>query len=251
MLHFREAGEGPPLVLIHGLFGSLENLGGLARPLSERFKVYSIDLPNHGRSPHGTGTTIASMAAQLGDWLETQGLGSCLLLGHSLGGKVAMELALSAPDKVERLLVLDIAPSAYTSRHQSVFNGLRAIQPDRLATRAEAEQILSEHVPEAGVRSFLLKNLVKADSGFQWRMNLLELASAYPELIAENRAGTFGGPTLFVKGGRSDYLQEEHRADVLGRFPYAQFKVVADAGHWLHAEKPGIVAALAMRFFAD
>lgn len=251
MLHFRETGEGPPLVLIHGLFGSLENLGGLARPLAERFRVYSVDLPNHGRSPHSEGATLASMAAQLSQWLQERGLASARLLGHSLGGKVAMELALSQPEKVERLLVMDIAPSAYKNRHQSVFEGLQAIQPERLATRAEAEEILNGHVAEPGVRSFLLKNLVKSGSGFQWRMNLPELARAYPQLIAENRSGSFTAPTLFVKGGRSDYLQEQHGPDVHSRFPHAQFKVVADAGHWLHAEKPAIVAALAMRFFAD
>lgn len=251
MLYFREAGDGPPLVLIHGLFGSLENLGGLARPLAERFRVYSVDLPNHGRSPHSDGTTLTSMAAQLSQWLQEQGLTSAMLLGHSLGGKVAMELALSEPERVKRLLVMDIAPSAYSNRHQNVFEGLQAIHPERLASRAEAEEVLSEHVPEAGVRSFLLKNLAKSGSGFQWRMNLPELARAYPELIAANRAGTFAAPTLFVKGASSDYLQERHGPDVRSRFPNAQFKVVADAGHWLHAEKPGIVAALAMRFFAD
>lgn len=252
MLHYREAGEGPPLVLVHGLFGSLENLGGLARPLSEQFTVYSVDLPNHGRSPHSADTTLASMATQLSQWLEQRGLTCAHMLGHSLGGKVVMELALKDPAKVSRLAVMDIAPSAYEQRHQGVFAGLQAIQPEALTSRAEAERILAEHVPEAPVRSFLLKNLAKSEgAGFHWRMNLAELARSYPQLIAENRSGTFAAPTLFIKGASSDYLQERHRQEIARRFPRAQLKVVADAGHWLHAEKPGVVAALAMRFFVD
>lgn len=243
MLHCRQAGSGPPVILVHGLFGSLENLGGISRLLTQDFSVYSLDLPNHGRSPQSTGADLDFMARALRDWMLQRGLSDAFVVGHSLGGKVAMELALTNPDLVRGLVVLDIAPVAYQARHEAVFRGLKAIDPTQLQSRDEAEQILARHVPEAAVRSFLLKNLVREAGGFHWRMHLADLEAQYPRLIQANRDGIFPGPVLFLKGGDSDYISPDHRLWVLQRFPGAQYRVIAGAGHWLHAEKPGLVAA--------
>ena len=248
MLHYRQAGEGPPLVLIHGLFGSLENLGALARTLAERFQVFSVDLPNHGRSPHFADCDLTAMADCLRQWLDQVGLERAHVIGHSLGGKVAMELALASPQYVDRLGVMDVAPVSYKPRHQKVLAGLTAIAPEQLQDRSQADAQLAEYVPEPAVRSFLLKNLIKEEGQFRWRMNLADLRENYTELTKGNRSGRFSGATLFLKGANSDYIEESHRDELLTRFPLAQLKVVANAGHWLHVEESSLVAKLTAKF---
>jgi len=248
MLHFRQVGSGEPVILIHGLFGSLENLGGIARLLTQDFTVYSIDLPNHGRSPHSAGGDLAFMTRAVRDWMHLKGLSKASIVGHSLGGKVAMELALSNPELVRALVVMDIAPVTYKPRHEAVFRGLNAVDPAHLQSREEAEQVLTQHISEAAVRSFLLKNLVRESGGFRWRMHLADLEAQYPRLIHANRDGIFPGPVLFLKGGDSDYINPEHRIALLQRFPGAEYKVIAGVGHWLHAEKPSLVAAQIKKF---
>lgn len=250
MLYHRCSGAGAPLILIHGLFGSLENLGAVARSLAKEYQVYSVDLPNHGRSPHLDNANLERMAEQLSQWMSAQGLKRAHVVGHSLGGKVAMELALSAPDKVERLVVIDIAPVAYPSRHSDVFAGLLALDPAVIARRSEADQLLREYVPEPAIRTFLLKNLIKTDTAFQWRMNLADLHRQYPELIKGNRPGSFERPVLFLKGAHSDYVTSAYKDDIVKRFPEVQLRVVEGTGHWLHAEKPELVSTLILRFLA-
>lgn len=250
MLHVKVAGEGEPLVLLHGLFGSLENLGAVARFLTSDFKVYSVDLPNHGRSSHRDGADLVHMAKAVSRWMGEAGLGSAGLVGHSLGGKVAMEIALSHPDRVNGVAVIDIAPVTYPPRHQDVFAGLNAINPAVVASRAEAEALMAPHVTQEPVRSFLLKNLVKTDNGFEWRMNLQDIQQQYVHLIAENRSdAAYAGPVLFLKGGNSDYIKSDYRQAITRRFPHAQLKIVPDTGHWLHAEKPELTATLIRKFF--
>ena len=262
MLHFKQY-DAPnselasynhkPLVMLHGLFGSLENLAGIARPLAAQRPVYSLDLPNHGRSAHTDICNLEVMAVAVSDWLLEQGLTQVDLLGHSLGGKVAMEVALTVPERIGRLLVVDIAPVGYSSGHDNVFQGLMSINLDTLKSRQEADQHLQSYVQEIAVRSFLLKNLVKqASGGFAWRVNLAGLHAGYSDLLKENsRDMCFPGPTLFVKGGDSDYLQESYRDEILARFPDTSLKVVSNTGHWLHAEKPDIVAKIVNNFLGD
>ncbi len=248
-LNARQVGTGKPVVLIHGLFGSLENLGGIARALAERHCVYSIDLPNHGRSPHSEQTSLAHMAEQVYQWLQKQSFRHASFVGHSLGGKVAMEVALSHPACVDRLAVMDISPIHYEPHHHQVFKGLLSIRPEDIKSRAQAEQVLAKHVEEPAVRSFLLKNLARHGQGWGWRMNLNTLHRDYPQLVKGNRSGArFRGKTLFLKGGRSNYIQRAHHSEIVSRFPCAQFKIVAETGHWLHAEKPDLVARLLLRF---
>ncbi|WP_045857190.1 alpha/beta fold hydrolase [Teredinibacter purpureus] len=248
-LHVKEAGAGKPVVLIHGLFGSLENLGGLARQLAEHYHVFSLDLPNHGRSQHTEDTSLSQMADSVFRWLNAQPFQHASFIGHSLGGKVAMELALCHPEKVDRLAVLDIAPVHYAPHHEQVFKGLLSLQPATLPSRSEADAQLSAYVPELPIRSFLLKNLVRQEQGFGWRMNLPTLHRHYARLVSGNRRGqVYKGNTLFLKGGNSDYIGEQHRDEILSRFPNAKVKIVAGTGHWLHADKPDLVARLLQRF---
>lgn len=248
-LYARQTGQGEPLILIHGLFGSLENLGGIARPLADHYTVYSLDLPNHGRSPHTDTMNLATMAADVLSWMDEQKLESAHILGHSLGGKVAMELALGYAERINSLVVLDIAPVTYPPHHDAIFEGLLALDPGQLESRAQADDLLKSHVSELPVRSFLLKNLVKESQGFGWRINLSAIHQNYSHLIDANREdGTFTGPTLFVKGGNSNYIQEKHRDAIVSRFPKAAVKIVPETGHWLHAEKSELVAGLVRRF---
>ncbi len=248
-LNFKKSGAGPPLVLVHGLFGSLENLGGIARLLQEQFTVYSVDLPNHGRSPHVEPTSLEFMANDLHEWLDEQEIEKAHVLGHSLGGKVGMELALTQEERVDHLIVLDIAPIRYKPHHQTIFAGLLAIDPGALTSRGEADKILQDYETEPAIRSFLLKNLSKSNKGYEWRMNLQALHDDYEELVKNNfDDARFNGPTLFIKGGNSPYISEDHREEILGRFPRAHLKIVANTGHWLHAEKPEVVAKLVANF---
>lgn len=238
------------MVLIHGLFGSLENLGAIARLLADRFTVYSLDLPNHGRSPQTDSVSLSQMVDALFVWANEQKFEQFYLVGHSLGGKVAMEFALLHPDRVLQLVVMDIAPAHYDPHHTSVFDGLLAIDISSIRSRAEAEEAMKPFVAETAIRSFLLKNLVKAPGGqFSWRMNLQAIHHAYPSLIRANADGkVFPREALFIKGGASDYIKERHRAGILSRFPKTTLKIVANTGHWLHAEKPQIVARLIDKF---
>lgn len=248
MLYSRKMGQGAPLVLLHGLFGSLENMGSLARLLSENHKVYSVDLPDHGRSPHLQTGGLREYAEQLGSWLDAEGLETVDLVGHSLGGKVAMEWALMAPQRVHRLVALDVSPVGYHERHSQIFTGLKAVHPPSLSRRSQADELLCGYVTEAAVRTFLLKNLIKTDKGYRWRLNLAGLEKAYPNLIAANCDGRFDGPVLFLKGGSSDYIMPSHKNAVTERFPLAELKIVSDTGHWLHAENAELVARLIDHF---
>jgi len=250
-LNVKQVGSGPPVVLIHGLFGSLENLAGIARKLGEHYCVYSLDLPNHGRSPHTDTTSLALLADAVYHWQQKQAFSHASFIGHSLGGKVVMELALSYPRLVDKLAVLDIAPVHYEPHHNTVFDGLLALKLEQLSNRAEADGALAKHVAEPAVRSFLLKNLAKQPQGYGWRMNLATLHNSYPKLVSGNRAdGCFRGKTLFLKGANSNYIEAQHRGQILSLFPSAQVKVVADTGHWLHADKPDLVARLLLRFLS-
>ena len=229
--------------MLHGLLGSMENVGALARDLAREATVtavYSIDLPNHGRSPHVNAMTLSSMAQAVLEWLDEQAIDQADFVGHSLGGKVAMELALMAPERCGKLVVIDIAPVRYEPHHAAVFEGLLALDPATTTSRSAADAQLKPYVPELPVRSFLLKNLQKTDIGFAWRMNLPVIRDSYPALIAANRKPSrpFDGDVLFVKGGDSPYILEQHRDAIQSRFPRAKLRIVAGTGHWLHAEKP-------------
>jgi esterase len=240
-LNFKQySSVGEPLLILHGLFGSLGNWGWHSRQLSRDFAVYGLDLRNHGASPHSEDMNYEIMALDVLEFMDDHGIEKAHLLGHSMGGKVAMQLALSAPERVMCLVVADIAPVTYPGEHDSIFAGLLAIDLSRIRSRNEADAILVEYEEDELVRQFLLTNLLKDAQGhFYWRINLPTLKSNYVRLRARPSAtGVFDGPVLFVKGALSSYLTEQHREDILARFPQARTKVILHTGHWLHAEKP-------------
>jgi esterase len=239
LLNHKIAGTGEAVILIHGLFGALDNLGALARHLSQHYQVVSVDLVNHGKSKHQHDMSYHSMANDIIELINSLGLESVILFGHSMGGKVAMQLALNYPERVKALIVADIAPVSYNNRHTQVFNGLNSVDLANLQNRKQAQQTLEQSGIEPGVSQFLLKNLVKSDTGYAWRCNVGALERAYPAIIAgfETEA-QFTGPTLFIKGELSDYIQEQHRSQIAKYFPQASAKIIQGTGHWLHAEKP-------------
>jgi len=248
-LHYKEAGQGEPLLIIHGLFGTLENWGAQIKALAAHFRVFAIDLRNHGRSPWNEQMDYASLSADLVQFLDHHRLDRALVLGHSMGGKAAMQLALDHPERVSKLLVVDIAPVRYPPGHNNVFDGLFAVDLAHLSQRADADQQLAKHVVEPGVRQFLLKNLYRAGDHFAWRMNLKALQREYDQIAAAPTGqGHYDGPTLFIKGGASAYIQASHRPAIEQRFPKATARVMEGVGHWPHAEKPELFTRLALRF---
>ncbi len=238
-LNFKRQGSGEPVILIHGLLGNLDNLGRLARHLSESYEVFSIDLPNHGLSSHTQLTSYPFLSEAILSLLVNENLRDVHLVGHSMGGKVAMQLAIDNPTLVKTLSVADIAPVTYTDRHTNIFAALNAIDLSTLVNRKEAIDVVTSHGIDSGTAQFLLKNLAKSDDGFFWRCNIENLQQGYPEIISGlTGENTYSGPTLFIKGGKSDYIQTEHRSTIMKHFPKAIAKIIEGTGHWLHAEKP-------------
>jgi esterase len=242
-----EAGEGPPLVLLHGLFGAGQNWGAIRRALAPRFRVLAPDLRNHGASPHAREMSYATMAADVAETMDAAGIARAALLGHSMGGKVAMTLALAQPGRVERLVVADIAPVRYRPTLRGYVAAMQALPLMPGLTRRQADEALAATIPEAGIRAFLLQSLRFETDPPEWRLGLAAIAEAMSgiEDFAPPAGATYGGPTLVMAGARSPYIRPEHHAAFRALFPRAAFATVPDAGHWLHAENPGgFLAAL-------
>ncbi|MFT5312111.1 MAG: esterase [Paraglaciecola sp.] len=236
-------------MLIHGLFGSLDNLAMLRRPLEQNFQILSVDLPDHGKSIFTETFSYQHYAQLLIDVTDDLSISKISLVGHSMGGKVAMKMALEYPDRIDKLVMLDIAPVAYSPRHNKVFEGLSQVKLGTLRDRRQADDILSQTIDEPGVRQFLLKSLYKDEKGWQWRFNLELLQRDY-SLLSEQITSSKPSehPTLFIKAELSDYLKAEYRPAVLTLFPKSVSKVVGGTGHWLHAEKPAICARMITDF---
>lgn len=248
-LYARIAGHGPALILLHGLFGSNENLGGIARALAERFSVYGLDLRNHGRSPHGERMDYPALADDVRATMDAHGLSSAIVLGHSLGGKTAMELALARPERVERLVAVDIAPVTYRRQHNDELDAMRALDPGALRSRSDADRALAARIPSSAIRQFLLKNLVRGDGGFAWRIPLETIAAQYPAIAAApSAAGPYRGPALFVRGGGSGYVAPEAEPAIRERFPDARIETIPGAAHWVHVDAPETFLELVGRF---
>ncbi|QTH71529.1 alpha/beta fold hydrolase [Pseudoalteromonas xiamenensis] len=232
-----------PVVLLHGLFGSLENLNIIGKALGENYDIINMDLRNHGLSPHAATHNYPSLANDVVETLKGLNIEKAYIVGHSMGGKVAMQIAHRHPDMVAKLVVLDIAPVAYHSRHDAIFSALNAVANVTISSRTQADEIMSVYIKEMGVRQFLLKSLQKNDSGeFNWRFNLDVLSAQYQNILTNIDANdSCLCETLFVKGSESDYILVEHRDVIAKLFPNSKGRVVHGAGHWLHAEKPLVV----------
>lgn len=248
-LHVTRSGDGPPVLLLHGMFGSGGNLGALARSLQDRYSVYSVDLPNHGRSDWMEDGSIPAMAQSLEAWMQHNEVPAAHLVGHSLGGKVAMQLALSRPDALGALVVADIAPVTYPDRHDVVLEALQAVAALGATSREDARQCLAGYLEEPGVVEFLLTSLRRSDDGtYRWRFNLPGIIKEYAALREAPTGEPHDGPVLFIKGADSAYIQERHRSDISALFPRAELKIMPDCGHWLHAEQPRLFNSLVGRF---
>ncbi|PIJ48855.1 alpha/beta hydrolase [Erwinia sp. OLTSP20] len=236
-----------PLLLIHGLFGNLDNLGVLARDLQHQRQIVLVDVRNHGHSACADEMSYRAMAGDLIDTLDQLHIAEVDVIGHSMGGKIAMALTALAPQRVGQLAVLDIAPVAYQQRHHdAIFAALRAVTEAGITSRSDASTLMRGFVEEEGVIQFLLKSF---DRG-QWRFNVDALWRNYPTLIGWQPVPAWHGPALFIRGDRSAYLSDDYRDTLLSQFPAARAHVIAGAGHWLHAEKPQAVLRALRRFFA-
>ena len=238
-LFFRVLGQGPPVIILHGLFGSSDNWLTQAKILGSHYKVYSVDLRNHGQSPHSDEFNYPSMVNDLREFIDTHQTDHPVIIGHSMGGKAAMNFALSNPEKLSKLIVVDIAPKAYNLEHYTIVEGLKAIPVARITSRNEADEILAQHVPESDVRQFLLKNLQrKSGGGFSWKINLPVISDQLPNIGSDLQfKGTFDKPTLFIRGSKSKYISDGDLARIKEIFPLAKIESM-DTGHWVQAEKP-------------
>lgn len=242
--------SGPPLVVLHGLFGSHSNWRGLGRKLSGQCEVHLLDLRNHGDSPHSDSMDYPGMAEDVLAYMEHHSLANPVLLGHSMGGKVAMSLALQHPERLRALIVADIAPVRYDhgGEHGTMTAALRAASLEN-QTRLQVGEQLQEAIPEAPIRNFLLQNLVRRGAGWHWRLNLAGLQDALPDLMGFPESdAVFTKPTLFIRGERSAYVLPEHRATIRQRFLKHQLVTLKNAGHWLHAEQPEVFQTTVQSF---
>ncbi len=237
-------GEGAPLILIHGLFGSCDNLKTLGRSLGTDYTIHAIDLRNHGSSFHSDTMTYQEMAEDIIDYMQHHHIEKAHFIGHSMGGKVAMQVALSSANNILSLASLDMPPIDYNlynieQRHNDVMEGLKGIKAKNIQSRNEADSILSKTVDNSDVRAFLLKNLRRDKNGkLLLRLNIDAIINNYTHLSNAPVGKPFLHPVLFLKGEFSDYLLPEYREPTLKLFPQARLEVIKGTTHWLHAEKP-------------
>ncbi len=251
ILHVLESGQGAPVVLLHGLFGSARNFGAVQRALAKRFRVLSLDLRNHGASPHAADMRYPTMAADVLETLQARNALPAAVIGHSMGGKTAMAAALLQPDAVARLAVADIAPVPYQHQNAALARAMQTIPLTGELTRGLADATLADVVPDQAVRSFLLQNLSFGETP-HWRIGLAEIAAAVGDLEGWQTPTdtTYAGPTLFIAGGRSDYVAPQYRPTIRALFPAARFVTLKHAGHWLHADDPAGFIAVAEAYLA-
>ena len=242
--------SGENIFIIHGLFGSFSNLSLLANELHDIHHIISVDLRNHGSSPHDDSMTYHEMANDIFELADHLNIENFSIVGHSMGGKVAMTCALLNPQRINKIVVADIAPVAYPDKHNEVFNGLTAIAKAQIKSRQAADVLLSGNVKIPEVRQFLLKSLRKQGEHFKLQFSLSALITNYAAIRGwpENDS-IFNKEVLFIKGADSDYIKPEHQSAILRYFPKAQAKVIKGTGHWLHAEKPKTFNRLVKEFF--
>lgn len=260
-LHFRDLGpksgtDELPVVILHGLFGSGDNWLTFARTLSDSRRVVLPDLPNHGDSPHTDGVSYPLTAQLIFSFLEENGLTPCVLTGHSMGGKVAMALALEHTAAVERLCLVDIAPVSDPARHSEILAAMSEVAEAGVRSRRDADVIMKQRVSSERERLFLQKSLTEGEDGiYRWKLNLPVIRDNYARMLdwpykAED-GYRYEGPAWFIAGSRSKYVQPGHESSIKPLFPRARLVSVPDAGHWVHAEQPDAFAALFRRFLSE
>lgn len=252
-LNFHTIGAGRPLLILHGLLGSLDNWMPHAQLLSDEFQVFLLDLRNHGRSPHADEFNYDLLAGDVVDFLHEQKIQRARVLGHSMGGKIAMRLAQLHPDLIERLLVLDMAPRAYAPRYAEILHTMHELDLSNFQHRSDVDVALQAVAPDKNIRQFLLKNIGRNAAGqMHWKPNVASLRANYQSVRAALPTEvTFSGPTLFIRGGRSDYIRPEDETLIQTLFPAAEIATIATASHWVHAEAPEEFLRLTRRFFTS
>ena len=251
-LNYKQFGTGQPLVILHGLFGSLDNWQTLARQFGDFFSVYILDQRNHGQSGHSHEWDYQIMAEDLNEFFEDHSLNNAILLGHSMGGKTAMQFAIKHPEKLQKLIIADIAPKEYVPHHQKIIESLSAINFNQITSRNEAEEQLNKHISDFGTRQFLLKNLYWKDlenKKLGWRFNLEVIAEKINEVnkgIPENAHCDI--PTLFIRGAKSDYITDDDLELISAIFSDVKLETIDNAGHWLHAEQPERFKEIVLNF---
>lgn len=243
-------GQGQPLIIMHGLFGMSDNWQSLAKQFAHFFEVHLIDLRNHGRSPHSTDFSHQHMAADLLSYMDDHLLSKAIIVGHSLGGKVAMEFATHFSQRVQKLVVVDISPRYYPIHHDNIIEGLKSLDFTKIDSRQKADGQLSKFIPQDNLRQFLLKSLYwKQKNRLAFRFNLSSISENISNVGESlNQEATFDKPTLFLKGENSDYITDDNEELIFEHFPDAKIESISDCGHWLHAEKPKQFFEIVCRF---
>ncbi len=249
-LNYKSFGSGFPIIILHGLFGTLDNWQTIAKRLAEHFLVYIVDQRNHGRSPHDKAFNYEVMAEDLLLFLEKQWIYEAHIIGHSMGGKTAMHFALNYADLVKKLIVVDIAPKAYPKRHTAIFEALFSLDLAKISSRKEAANLLQQKIRETSVSQFLLKNLSRNKEGsYEWKMNLPAIYTHYAEILAPVESEqAFDNPVLFIRGGQSTYIQDADWEKIELLFPNAKLETIPRAGHWVHSTAPNELLQLVKNF---
>lgn len=238
-LHHRILGEGKPLMILHGLFGFSDNWQTHAKKLADYYQVILVDLRNHGRSDWSDDFSYEIMADDIAELVQDLGLEDLILLGHSMGGKVAIQYAQKYEDSLEKLIVVDIGLKQYPMHHEHILAGIHAVTLDNVGSRREAEAQLSQHIDSVGVQQFLLKNLYWVEKGqLAWRMNVKVLEEKMPEILTAMDKKEVFTPTLFIRGEFSNYILDEDFDSITEQFPDSEIVTIENAGHWVHAEAP-------------
>ena len=252
-LFYNEYGDGHPLIILHGLLGASGNWHTLSRTVfSDYFRVLTVDQRNHGRSFHSDRHDYPAMAEDLWHFLDDLQIESTYLLGHSMGGKAAMYAALAFPDRIDQLIVVDMAPKEYPPYHASIIEALQALDPSDYDRREAIDDTLAASIESYPIRQFLLKNLDYDGEQYTWKMNLDAIATHYDTInqgVDTDR--TFEGPTLFIRGATSDYITDEDVPQIRANFPQAEVVTIEGAGHWVHADAPEAFAEVVIDFLED
>ncbi len=251
ILNHKIIGEGEPLIILHGLFGMLDNWQRFAKKISEQYKVILVDQRNHGKSFRSEEFTYELLAKDCIELLDHLNIRKAHILGHSMGGKTTMQIATSYPERVESFVVVDIAPKTYAGDHQFIFDSVLSIDLEEAKTRKEIDEQLSKSIMEMGVRLFLMKNLKrKKEGGFEWKANFPILKNSYADIMGHSLSATSHSKGLFIRGGLSNYILSDDEAIIKHHFPNASMATIEGAGHWVHADKPEALLEVVVNFLS-
>lgn len=238
-LHYRTLGEGEPLFILHGLFGSSDNWQTLGKKFAEKYKVYFVDQRNHGRSPWSDDFNYDLMVADFYELVTDLGETNINIIGHSMGGKTAIGFAAKYPELINKMVVADISHKAYPMHHEQIIDGLKSLDLSQIKSRGQADKELAKYIHEIGVRQFLLKNLYWVEKGqLGWRINIPVLSDRIYDIIAEITFDKIDTKTLFIRGGKSNYILESDYPEIGQKFPNSKIESIEESGHWVHAEAP-------------